>query len=382
MSVVALAVDALLPALDIIGLSLGTAKPSDHKLLITMIFLGLGVGPMIFGPISDSVGRKPVVYIGFITFFIGSFICVLAIDIHWMVFGRIIQGIGLSSPRTISIAIIRDKFSGDYMARIMSFVTVVFLLIPIIAPATGKWILDVYDWQHIFYIQIGIGLLVMLWFWRRQEESLATTKRIPLTVAVFKNGFREVLVQPTTMGYTAIAGFIVGSFLTYLSSAQQIFQDQYELKEAFPYIFAALAIALGLAILLNASLVLKYGMNRIVHLSLLGFFINASIYVLLFYNSSNPPLYILLTFLSIQFFCIGFLFGNMRALAMQPVGHIAGIGAAITGLFSTLMAVPISTYIGDQIADTALPLFLGFSICAGIGVILLLLLLQHLKRIK
>ncbi|MGB5361872.1 MAG: MFS transporter, partial [Aureibaculum sp.] len=137
MSVVALAIDALLPALELIGFSIGTVEASDNQLIIIMIFLGLGVGPLLFGPISDSLGRKPIVYMGFAIFIVASFICVYADSLEMMVAGRILQGIGLSAPRTISIAMVRDSYSGDHMARIMSFITVVFLLVPIVAPAMG-----------------------------------------------------------------------------------------------------------------------------------------------------------------------------------------------------------------------------------------------------
>ncbi len=379
MSVVALAIDALLPALDIIGFAIGTQIPADNQLLITMIFLGLGIGPMLFGPISDSLGRKPMVYVGFVIFIISSIICVYAQSLEVMIAGRILQGIGLSAPRTLAIAIVRDKFSGDYMARIISFVTVVFLLVPIIAPAMGKWVLDAYNWQSIFYVQIGIGILVTFWFWKRQPETLAVSKRIPFTPTVFKNGFKEVLQQKATMGYTLISGFIVGSFLVYLSSSQQVFQEQYGLKDAFPYIFAGLAIAVGSAIFLNATLVIRYGMRRIVNTAIVGYFISSLVYVILFFNTPNPPISVLITFFAIQFFAIGFLFGNLRALAMEPVGHIAGIGAAITGLISTLMAVPISTFIGRYITDRALPLFIGFLVCATLS-LMLVLGLQHIRK--
>ena len=230
MSVVALAIDALLPALDIIGLAIGTSRLIDNQLLITMIFLGLGIGPLFFGPLSDSLGRKPVVYFGFIIFIIASFLCVYATSLEVMIAGRILQGIGLSSPRTIAIAIIRDKYSGDYMARIMSFVTVVFLLVPIVAPALGKLVLDLHNWQGIFYIQIFISLLVAFWFWKRQAETLSPDNRIRFTPAIISEGFKEVLKHKKTMGYTLISGFVVGSFLVYLSSSQQIFQQQYGLK--------------------------------------------------------------------------------------------------------------------------------------------------------
>src|SRR5210317_1653488 len=179
--IVALAIDALLPALDYIGFSIGTTKSSDIQLLIIMIFLGLGIGPLLFGPISDSLGRKPIVFMGFAIFIIASLICIYAPNLEVMVAGRILQGIGLSAPRTISISMIRDCFSGDYMARIMSFVTVIFLLVPILAPAMGQVILNILDWKAIFYVQIVFTLFIAFWFYFRQKETLHEEYRIPLT---------------------------------------------------------------------------------------------------------------------------------------------------------------------------------------------------------
>jgi DHA1 family bicyclomycin/chloramphenicol resistance-like MFS transporter len=376
MSVVALAIDAVLPALDIIGIAIGTKNTVDNQLLITMMFLGLGMGPLFFGPISDAVGRKPVVYIGFAVFLVASMLCVSADSLEAMIIGRILQGIGLSAPRTIAIAIIRDKFSGDYMARIMSFVTVIFLLVPIIAPAMGKLVLDSYNWQGIFYVQVAISLIVVVWFWQRQPETLLASNRVSLSYRVFVNGFKEVSKQKTTIGYTVISGFVAGSFFVYLSSSQQIFQEQYNLKEEFPYIFAGLAVAIGTAIFLNGTLVLKYGMEKLISTSLLGFFGVSLLYIILFYKGANPVLPILLGFFALQFFALGFLFGNLRALAMEPVGHIAGVAAAITGFISTIMAVPLSIFIGRFVSDTVLPLFIGFLICSSVS----LLILLYLKR--
>ena len=371
MSVVALAIDALLPALDIIGNSLNTQKNSDHQLLITMIFIGLGVGPLFFGPLSDSLGRKPMVFVGFGIFILASFICVYADSIEIMVLGRILQGFGLSAPRTISIAIIRDLYSGDYMAKIMSFVIVIFLLIPIFAPAIGKLILDSFNWEAIFIFQIVFCLLIAFWFWKRQAETLDFKNRIAFKINLFTKGFLELMRYKTTIAYTLISGFITGSFMVYLSTSQQIFQEQYGLKEAFPYIFAGLATASGGAILLNGMLVVKYGMRNIINVSLIGFFIISISYTVLFFNSMNPPIKIILLFFSLQFFCLGFLFGNLRAIAMEPVGHIAGIGAAITGFISTLMAVPLSILIGKFVTLTALPIFIGFSICSFLSILII-----------
>ena len=374
MSVVALAIDALLPALEIIGKSIGTENHSENQLLIIMIFLGLGIGPLIFGPISDNLGRKPIVYVGFIIFILASFICVSSNSIELMVIGRILQGIGLSAPRTISISIVRDTYSGDYMARIMSFITVMFLLVPIIAPAFGKLILDNYNWEAIFYVQLVIVLIISAWFWKRQPETLHPEYRVKLTKALLIDGNKELFRHKHTVGYTIISGFITGSFMVYLSTSQQIFQNQYNLVDEFPYIFAGLAIATGISSLSNGTLVLKFGMKRMATIALYSYFITSLSYVVLFYSGVNPSLYVLLIFFALQFLSLGFLFGNLRALAMQPVGHIAGIGAATTGFISTIMAVPISALIGYFIKDSVLPLFIGFLICSLLSILVLKLI--------
>lgn len=379
MSVVALAIDAILPALNVISKDIGITNFKDNQLLITMIFLGLGIGSLFFGPLSDSLGRKPIVFMGFGLFVIASLICIFSDSLQMMIVGRILQGIALSAPRTISIAMVRDTYSGDYMARIMSFITVIFLLVPIIAPALGKFILDIYGWKAIFYIQIFFGIFVSIWFWKRQPETLHKPNRIRFNSSIFIEGIKELMKYKDTIGYTLISGFITGSFMVYLSTSQLIFQNQYDMIDEFPMIFAALAISIGLATFLNGTLVLKYGMKRLVTSAMILFLAVSFLYVLLFYGKPNPDVLVLLTFFGLQFFAIGFLFGNLRSLAMEPVGHIAGIAAAITGFISTMMAVPISAYIGKFVNTTALPLFIGFSIF-GVLSLLILLYLKAFKR--
>ncbi|WP_046746177.1 multidrug effflux MFS transporter [Kordia zhangzhouensis] len=377
MSIVALSIDAILPALEAIGITVGTADSTQNQLLITMIFLGLGCGQLIFGPLSDSIGRKPVIYIGFGVFVIASFICVTAKSMELMVFGRILQGIGLSAPRTISIAMVRDSFSGDYMAKIMSFIVAIFILVPVIAPALGKLMLDSFGWKSIFNSQLIFGLFIMIWLWKRQPETLHPKNKIRLSKSLFINGLKEFIKFKTSIAFTLISGLITGSFMVYLSASQEIFQNQYGLVEEFPFIFAALAISVGFATFLNGTLVLKYGMYKMVRAFMIAFTTIPILYLLFFYGTTNPSVYILVSFFGLQFFSIGFLFGNLRSLAMQPVGHIAGIGAAINGFVSTVMAVPIATYIGGFVKNTASPLFVGFLICGSCS----LMILGMLKRI-
>ena len=375
MSIVALSIDTILPALKPIGLSVGTANAGENQLLITMIFLGLGFGQLIFGPISDSFGRKPVVYIGFAVFVLASFLCIAAPNIEIMVVGRILQGIGLSASRSISIAMIRDRFEGDYMAKIMSFVVTIFILVPIIAPTLGKFLLDNYGWESIFYSQLLFGIVVLCWFWKRQPETLPPAYKKKFSMAIFVSGSKEFIKYRSAIIFTLISGLATGSFMVFLSTSQHIFEVQYGLVDEFPYIFGALAFSVGVATFTNGTLVVRFGMKKLVTIFSIVFSLTSLLYISIFYGETNPSISILILFLALQFFSVGFLFGNVRSLAMQPLGHISGIGAAINGFISTIMAVPIATFIGSFVETTALPLFIGFAAC-GLGSLLLLLFVK------
>jgi DHA1 family bicyclomycin/chloramphenicol resistance-like MFS transporter len=375
MSLVSLAIDALLPAMSDIGATIGITDTTNNQLLITMIFLGLGFGQLISGPLSDSYGRKPVIYVGFIVFSLASLICIFSTNLEMMIVGRILQGIGLSAPRTISIAMIRDRFSGNYMAKVMSFVVVIFILVPVVAPALGKIMLDSYGWKSIFYGQLLLGFSVMLWLWKRQPETLKPENKRAFEFKLLKEGLKEFLKHKNAVIFTLFSGCITGSFMVYLSASQVIFEQQYNLKEEFPFIFAGLALGIGVATFLNGTFVVKLGMLKLVSIFAIVFTLIPLVYIFLYAGEGNPSIYVLVAFFGLQFFAIAFLFGNTRALAMEPIGHIAGIGAAINGFVSTIMAVPIATFIGSFINTTALPLFIGFFVCG----VLALLLIQYLK---
>lgn len=373
MSLVALSIDAVLPALNAIGVAINVVQNTDTQLLITMIFLGLGFGQLIAGPLSDSFGRKPLVYVGFAIFTIASIICVFAKSLEMMIFGRILQGIGLSAPRTLSIAMVRDTYDGNYMAKIMSFIVTLFILVPVIAPTIGKLMLDTFGWQSIFTSQLIFGLFVILWFAIRQPETLKKEHKKSFTLRTYKVGFLEFIKHNDAIIYTLISGFITGSFMVFLGTSQQIFQEQYQLIEEFPYIFGGIAVCVGFSTFVNGTIVVKYGMKKLVRFFLTLFTLVSFSYVVLFYNQANPPISILVVAFMIQFFSIGFLFGNLRSLAMQPIGHIAGIGAAINGFVSTVMAVPIAAFIGLYVTEKAYPLFLGFLFFGTISLVLVVL---------
>ncbi|MCH2218366.1 MAG: multidrug effflux MFS transporter [Flavobacteriales bacterium] len=379
MSIVALSIDTILPALQPIGMSIGTRNSSENQLLITMIFLGLGFGQLIFGPISDHLGRKPVIYMGFVIFVLSSMLCVFTSSIEMMIVGRILEGIGLSAPRTLSIAMIRDRFEGNYMAKIMSFVVSIFILVPIVAPTLGKFMLDNYGWKSIFYSQLIFGALILIWLWKRQPETLCPAYKKKFSSAIFIQGTKEFIRYRSAVIFTLVSGLITGSFMVFLSTSQHIFEVQYGLVDEFPYIFGALAFSVGLATFTNGTLVVRFGMMRLVTIFMLLFLATSVLYMVFFFGEINPSIRVLVIFLTVQFFSVGFLFGNVRSLAMQPLGHMAGIGAAINGFVSTVMAVPIAAFIGSFVQTTTLPLFIGFGAC-GLGSVLLLMLTKNTEN--
>lgn len=374
MSLVALSIDTLLPALPQIGESLNVANATDNQLIITMIFLGLGFGQLIFGPLSDSFGRKPMIYFGFIVFVIASIICVTTESFEMMIAGRVLQGIGLSSPRTIAIAMVRDTFSGDYMAKILSIIVVFFILVPVVAPTFGQWILNFASWEMIFNANLILGVGVVIWFWLRQPETLKESNRIEFRMRIFYDGTKEFLRHKEAIAFTLVSGFITGSFMVYLSTSQQIFQEQYNLGDLFPYIFACTALAIGSATFLNSRLVLRFGSRKLGFIAITAYFFISLLYVICFSSGVNPSIYVLIAFFLVQFFTIGLIFGNLRALAMEPLGHIAGIGAAINGFVSTIMAVPIANFIGSFVKVSVLPLFIGFSVFGFLSILVFLYL--------
>ncbi|MCB4809105.1 multidrug effflux MFS transporter [Tamlana sp. 62-3] len=374
MSIVALSIDALLPAIPEIGKTLNSLDPSKNQLLITMIFLGIGCGQLVLGPLSDSFGRKPIVYVGFFIFIIASIFCLTTESFTVMIFGRTLQGFGLASARTISISMVRDQFEGDYMAKIISIIVMFFLLVPVIAPTLGQFLFHMFNWEAIFYFNLVFGFLIMLWFWFRQPETLTKTNRIKFSPNLYVNGTKKFFKSSDAVAYTFISGFITGSFMVYLSTSQQIFQEQYKLAEMFPYIFASLAISIGLATFLNSRLVERFGMFNIAYKACIAYATVSLLFVILFWSGKNPSIYILVPFFAMQFFAVGFLFGNLRALAMQPLGHIAGIGAAINGFLSTVLAVPIANFIGTYVNTSVLPLFIGFSFFGILSLVVFLIL--------
>lgn len=368
MSLTALSIDAMLPALADIGSDLNVQNANDRQLIVSLIFLGMAVGQLFFGPLSDKTGRKPAMVGGYAVFIIGALLAMLAVSFPMLLFGRLLQGIGISAPRAVTLALVRDRYEGRNMARVMSFVMTIFILIPMIAPTLGQTLLIFFGWRSIFGSFILLALITLLWFTLRMPETLAPENRAPFSAARITGAVRQILKIRPAIGFTVTAGFMSGAHLGYLNSAQQIFQEQYELGERFPLYFAVIAFSIGLASFLNARLVMRYGMSFLVRRALLGILaLSITAFALAWFAAGQPPLFVLMAYLMLTFFCIGVLFGNMNALAMRPLGQIAGVGAAVVGSLATLISVPLGITIGRSYNGTVLPLIAGMAILAGLS---------------
>jgi DHA1 family bicyclomycin/chloramphenicol resistance-like MFS transporter len=364
-SLIALSIDVMLPALPVMGESLGVLNSNHTQLILSFLFFGMAVGLLFFGPLSDSMGRKPPVYIGLSLFMLGCGLALWASDLTEMLVGRFLQGFGLGAPRIVSIALVRDQYQGKHMARIMSFIMAVFILVPTIAPALGQGILAFFEWPVIFWFLLGVSFLLWIWFGKRQVETLVPSKRIPFSVGTILRGIKEVCGHRISLGYTLANGIVFGGFLGYLNLSQPILQDLYGLDSQFALYFGALALVVGLGSYCNGRWVMQYGMKSLSFWSVGIVGTGSCLFLLVVYFMDGiPTLWMFMAYLSLILFWFGILFGNMTALAMEPLGHIAGLGAAVVGSLSTAISVPLSIYIGQQYQGTVSPVVWGFFVCS------------------
>jgi len=363
-SLVAMCIDTMLPALGSIATELGARQANDRQLILTVFFGGLMLGQLVYGPVSDSTGRKPALFFGLGLFMLGNALCALAHGFGMLLVGRAISGFGAAGPRIVSVALVRDAYEGRAMARVMSFVSTIFILVPVLAPSLGQAVLAVSSWRAIFAALVLIAAANWLWFMLRQPETLPAPRRVPFSLGGVARATLETFRTPLTFGYMVSAGIIFGAMINYLSTAQQIFQEQYGAGKLFPVYFGLLASGIGLASFVNARLVMRFGMQRLSRVALLAVSaLSAVAFVGAWLWHGHPPLLALMAFMLPCFFFIGILFGNFNARAMEPMGHIAGVAAAVTGSVSTCIALAIGSPFGRAYDGTVLPLIAGYLSC-------------------
>lgn len=372
-SVIPLAIDAMLPAFPDIGASFQVQDSEDLQLIVAVLFLGFGFGQLLFGPLSDVYGRKVPIYFGIAIFMAGAILSGVAPSYEIFLLGRFLQGFGGSAPRIISLALIRDEYSGDAMARITSLVMTIFILVPAIAPTLGQGILYFAGWRQIFISLFLMGLIVLIWFGLRQYETLPKDKRKPLSFATIGFGLKETFSQSTTVVCMIVSGLVFGIFVAYLGAVQGIFADLFHVKEQFPLYFAVLALSIGAASFFNSRIVMRMGMRRLIFLSFIFMAVLSNLFVLFLFLSemTHPPLWLFMSYMAPIFFSVGFLFGNLNALAMKPLGHVAGIGSATLGFVQSTLSVVIGISLGHYFHDSIIPLVLSFGTVSLICILIL-----------
>lgn len=370
-SLVAMSIDTMLPALGAMAGELGVREPNDRQLILTSFLAGLTIGQLIYGPISDSIGRKSALYSGIGLYVAAAVVCATTGNFVVLLAARTVQGLGAASARIVSVAIVRDLHAGRAMARVMSFVSAIFILVPIIAPSLGQAILLVADWRAIFWMFVVVAAVDVLWLGLRQPETLPPSRRAPLSPRPILHAVAETFTNRITLGYMMASGLIFGAFVNYLTTAQQVFQEQYELGRWFPVCFGALAFSIGVASFTNGRLVMRFGMRRLSKWALRAECLLAFTFLAIALRErGHPPLPLFMGFMLLCFFFNGILFGNYNARAMEPMGHIAGVAAAVVGSVSSLVSLALGTLFGRAYDGTVLPLVSGFAILgiAALGV--------------
>lgn len=371
---IALSIDAMLPALPEITRALTPDAPNKAQLILTLFVLGMGLGTFFTGPLSDAFGRRRVLLTGAALYTVAALAATLAGSLELLLFARFVQGVGAAGPRVVAMAIIRDLYTGRQMAQLISLVMLIFAIVPAFAPSIGAAILLVTGWRGIFAVFILFSVLTSLWLALRQAETLPPDRRRPLRMDKIASAIAEVCAQPMVRLSILVQGLCAGILFSTLSSIQQIYDITFARADSFPLWFGFVALIAASASLINARLVVRLGMRYLVTLAL-GAQIGLSALALVFYGLDLLPGdagFAFWVFWNVSlFFMVGLTLGNLNALAMEPLGHIAGMAASIISSVATVMAVVIAIPVGLAFDGTPTPLACGVLACAVLGFVLI-----------
>lgn len=368
MAINALAVDIMLPGLPQIGASLGVQSENHVQFVITAYLLGFGVSQLFYGPLSDRFGRRIPLFCGLAIFMVAAISAVFVTSFTALIILRALQGLGAAATRVIAVSVVRDRFAGRQMAEVMSLVMVVFMILPIIAPGAGQIIMLFGDWHLIFLGMAVFAGVISLWAFLRLPETLPVEQRRPLTVRSVAGGFKIVLTNRTALFYMLATSFILGALFGYINSAQQIFVGIYELGPLFPLAFAGVAVTLSLASFLNSRLVGRFGMRRISQTMLLIFTAVSLLWMVLsILQDGHLPFGVLMALYMTIMFCFGLATANFNALAMEPLGSVAGTGSSVLGFAQTVIGAALGAVIGQAFDGTTTPIAIGYCVLGFIS---------------
>ncbi len=360
----ALSIDIMLPGLPAIGHALGVVGENERQWVITAYLLGFGGAQLIYGPLADRFGRRPVLIAGMTVFVVFSVLAAFAWSFETLLLARVLQGVGVAGTRVLAVSIIRDCYAGRTMARVMSLTFIVFFTVPILAPSVGQAVLLVAPWPWIFGVLAIFGGAVGLWAATRLPETLHPEDRRPIAVASIWNAVRVTLSQRVSSGYMVAQTITTGGMFGFVTSAQQIFVDALGEEAWFPILFALCAVGMGFASFVNASIVERLGQRKVSHAALLAVIVVAGLHTAIALTGYEE-VWTFVLFQSLTMFCFGLMGPNFNSMAMEPLGHIAGTASSVQGFVTTTFGALIGFGIGQQFDGTTVPLALGFT---GVGV--------------
>ena len=367
---VAISIDAMLPALPDIALKLTANNPNQVQLILSTFIGGMAIGTLVVGPLSDSFGRKNIIYAGAAIYITFSALCMFATNLETMIIARVFQGIGAAAPRIVSQALVRDLYSGREMARITSFIMIIFSIVPAVAPLMGAGLISLFDWRAIFTVFILFALVSTIWTGIRIQEPLRAEMRIPFQIKIFQAAFLEIISIGIVRISILTLIFSYGTLFTCILLVQQVFDQFFGRAGSFPEWFAVIAALSASASFLNSMLVIKLGMRRLISAALRVQVALSILMLLMFYAgmiSGALGFTFFVFWVFSLFFQAGLTLGNLTALAMEPLGHIAGTAASVISAIATLGSAVLATLAGYFFNGTPLTMIVSILLFAALG---------------
>ena len=369
MALNAFAIDAMLPALPAIGEELGVAEENRRQLVVVAYFFGFGSTQLVWGPLADRFGRKPVLVVGVLLYALFAALCGIAGSFDLLIASRIAMGASAAVTRVLVVAVVRDLFDGEAMARIMSLVFMVFMVVPVLAPSVGQLILLFAPWRWIFIVLAAYGLAMLLWAWIRLPETLHPEYRRTLRLSEIASGVRDTLTERQSLGYTVALTAVFGGLTAYIASIQQIVFDVFRAPSAIGIIFAAVAAPMSLASWYNSRIVTRFGLRHVGHVGVIAFaaitVAHAALAAVI-----DEPLWLFALFQSLAMCGFAFTSANFSTLAMEHMAPIAGTASSVQGVIGTIGGAGIGLVIGQAFDGTQLPFLFGIAICGVVALVL------------
>lgn len=369
---VAISIDGLLPALSIIAEELTPLRPNNAQIILSSFVTGMAVGTLIVGPLSDCYGRKPIIYGGAFIYILTSAVCVVSQSLELILVARFLQGVGASAPRVVAQALVRDFYKGREMARISSFIMIVFALVPAVAPLLGSLVMFAFDWRAIFFMFIVFVAISTIWMGLRINETISEENRVKFNLRNLVSAFREILSHPLILSAVITLVFAYSILFVGIFLIQPVFERVYGRPETFPYWFAAIALLAASSSYVNARLVRRLGMRMLTNIAFRTQVGLSTAILLVFgfgYFNGDFGFFCFLFWMFSIFFQAGLTMGNLTALAMEPVGHIAGTAASLISAIATIGSVFLAAIVGQFFDGTPIAMIVGITLFASFGAV-------------